>query len=147
MPTVSASEMQDALELAAPSCAAEDLRDEIVALNIESGVYFSLRGLAVGIWRDLVAGRPVGEVAEAHAAACGGEGAEVRALAAELGEHGLLRPGGSRRLEGQPETAALLAAGTRDIVFEVYTDMQDLILSDPIHNADETEGWPAAARG
>jgi hypothetical protein len=36
----------------------------------------------------------------------------------------------------------LLADGAREIVFEIYEDMQDLILSDPIHDVDETIGWP-----
>jgi len=28
-------------------------------------------------------------------------------------------------------------------VLEVYTDMQDLLLLDPIHDVDETVGWPS----
>jgi hypothetical protein len=28
-------------------------------------------------------------------------------------------------------------------VLEVYTDMQDLLLLDPIHEVDEEAGWPS----
>ena len=56
--------MTTVLEIARPECAAEVLDDEVVALNVESGIYFSMRGLAATLWQDLAAGQPVETLAE-----------------------------------------------------------------------------------
>jgi hypothetical protein len=133
--------MTTTLEIARPDCAAEVLQDEVVALNLETGVYFSLRGLAVSLWHDLAAGHPVEELAR-HADEQADSAARVSEFAAELTRYGLMRPGAARPVPGEPATPRALADGTREIVFEVYEDMQDLILSDPIHDVDETIGWP-----
>ena len=53
-----------------------------------------------------------------------------------------MRPSAARPVESAPTSPGLLAQGGHEIVFEVYEDMQDLILSDPIHDVDETVGWP-----
>src|SRR4051812_31557384 len=47
------------LEVAAPQCVAEDFDGEIVVLNTDSGVYFSLRGSGASLWADLAAGHSV----------------------------------------------------------------------------------------
>jgi hypothetical protein len=53
-----------------------------------------------------------------------------------------MRPCPPRRVDSEMASTEMLADGAQDIVFEVYEDMQDLILSDPIHDVDETIGWP-----
>ena len=50
------------LEIATPRCVADDFAGEIVALNLDTGFYFSLRGLAAAVWRDLAAHNSVGEI-------------------------------------------------------------------------------------
>ena len=60
---MSSSATTTVLEIARPACATEVLADEVVALNVETGVYCSLRGLAVPLWHDLAAGHPVEELA------------------------------------------------------------------------------------
>jgi len=136
--------MTTVLEVARPECAAEVLDDEVVALNVESGIYFSIRGLAAGLWKDLAAGHPVEtltECARVHGAADGA----VTDFAAQLTQHGLMRAGTAQPAAGEPATRELLRTGTHEIVFEVFEDMQDLILSDPIHDVDESKGWPHRA--
>ena len=44
------------LEVSTPDCVANDFDGEIVALNLSSGVYWSLRDLAAALWRDVTAG-------------------------------------------------------------------------------------------
>ena len=130
------------LEIARPQCAAEVLRDEVVALNVETGIYFSMRGLAAALWHDFAGGHAVETVAE-HVRVVGGEPERVTAFAVELQKHGLMRPAADpSRLDGAHGSSALLADGTQSLVFEVYDDMQDLILSDPIHDVEDTSGWP-----
>jgi hypothetical protein len=130
------------LEMAEPECAAELLADEVVALNVATGIYFSMRGLAAALWHDLAAGRPVEGLAE-EAQRLGQLEGSVADFARQLEDHGLMRAAAPRPFAGESATALLLRRGPGAIVFEVYHDMQDLILSDPIHDVDETVGWPA----
>ena len=136
--------MTTVLQVARPECAAEVLDGEVVALNVESGIYFSMRGLAAALWQDLAAGQPVETLAEC--ARAHGAGAEaVTVFAAQLTRHGLMRIVTAQPAAGRPSSSELLRSGTHEIVFEVFEDMQDLILSDPIHDVDESLGWPHRA--
>jgi hypothetical protein len=136
--------MTTVLEIARPECAAEVLDDEVVALNVESGIYFSMRGLAAVLWQDLAAGQPVETLAEcARGHSAGAEA--VTDFAVQLTRHGLMRAGTAQPAAGGPSSRELLRSGTHEIVLEVFEDMQDLILSDPIHDVDESMGWPHRA--
>jgi hypothetical protein len=129
------------LEVARPACADEVLADEVVVLNVETGIYFSLRGLAATLWQDLAAGHRVEELtrlAEEHGYGAG----RVTGFVSELTRHGLMRPASRPAVAGEPGSAEVLKSGSPALVFEVYEDMQDLILSDPIHDVDESLGWP-----
>ena len=50
------------LSIASPPCVADDFGGEIVALNLDTGYYYSLPGLAGGIWRDLAAGNATQDI-------------------------------------------------------------------------------------
>jgi hypothetical protein len=132
------------LEVAKPDCVADDFGGEVVVLNLVSGVYFSLRHLAAAVWRDLVAGHSVGSlVAEIHRI-----DEEIAAATATFidgfEQMGLMRQGSLRLVEtSEPEAISLILAGETNLSIESFEDMQDLILSDPIHHADDQQGWPA----
>jgi hypothetical protein len=133
--------MMAALEVAHPECAAEVLADEVVVLNVETGIYFSLRGLAATLWQDLAAGHRVEELAQ-HADEHGYGAERVIEFSSELTGRGLMRPASRPPVAGNPASLTLLQTGSAELIFEVYEDMQDLILSDPIHDVDEARGWP-----
>lgn len=125
-------------------CAAEDMGDEIVALNVDTGIYFSMRDLAVGLWRDLAAGFAIEDLAEQVRAATATDVA-FRRFVGQLVEHGLMRASDVRPVDTDRAAAAMLASGVRDITLEIFEDMKDLILSDPIHDVDQAVGWPNPA--
>jgi hypothetical protein len=55
-----------------------------------------------------------------------------------------MRQGSLRLVEtSEPEAISLILAGETNLSIESFEDMQDLILSDPIHHADDQQGWPA----
>jgi hypothetical protein len=133
------------LEVAVPNCAAEDMGDEIVALNVETGIYFSMRDLAAALWRDLAGGFPVAELVQRVRTAAG-TGEPVERFVGQMLQYGLMRKARvDSRVAKEPSIAALLDAGKHDVVLEVFEDMKDLILSDPIHDVDEAVGWPNRA--
>jgi hypothetical protein len=135
---------QTILEIAAPHCVAQDFEGEIIALNLATGTYYSARELGAVLWRDLAAGHAV-ETLAALAAGFLGSTRPVLDFAATATEQGLLRSvtNGAAPAE-EPQLAAVLAAGgSPALVFEVYDDMKSLILLDPVHEVDDTRGWPS----
>jgi hypothetical protein len=132
------------LEVAAPQCVAQDFEGEIIALNLASGTYYSLRDLGAVLWRDLAAGHPVEILAALAAKALGGT-QPVMDFAANATAQGLMRPAtGAVAPEGEPQLSGALPAGVAPVlVFEVFDDMKSLILLDPVHEVDETRGWPS----
>lgn len=134
------------LEVAVPRCAAEVMSDEVVALNVETGIYFSIRELGVAAWNDLASGYPVEHLLSCMRTVSGSEGS-LLGFVAEIRRHGLMRASPARDPRGEPTLVAALGTGQRDLVLETFEDMKDLILSDPIHDVDETRGWPNRASG
>ena len=132
---------QTILEIAAPQCVAQDFDGEIIVLDLGSGSYYSLRELGAVLWRDLASGHAVELLAEL---ASGGLGGPQRVLdfVAKIMAHGLLRPAAAAAIPpAAPRLAGALAAGS-ELVFEVFDDMKNLILLDPVHEVDESRGWP-----
>jgi hypothetical protein len=139
-----AAESRKALEVATPDCIADDFDGEVVVLNIASGVYFSLRDVAGAVWRDLASGYPTSDLVAEIAAVDAQLGLRARELIAQIERHGLMRPRGAGETHPATgaESAALARDGNRSLALETFEDMKDLILADPIHDADEQAGWP-----
>jgi hypothetical protein len=126
------------LEVNGPDCVAEEFDGEIVALNMETGTYFSIKDNAASLWHDLVKGHSV----EALVAAAGKGtpmGAAIEAFAAAIVDGGLMRPTqAARGPEGSPSVAL---DGALPAV-EAFNDMQSLLLLAPVHEVDDQQGWP-----
>ena len=137
-------ERRRALEVATPDCIADDFDGEVVVLNIASGVYFSLRDLAGAVWRDLASGHTPADLIAEIGAVDAQLGYRTREFIAQIEQHGLMRPRGASgsRATAAAECVALARDGNRRFLLETYEDMKDLILADPIHDADEQMGWP-----
>jgi Coenzyme PQQ synthesis protein D (PqqD) len=116
----------------------ETIDGEVVAIDLESGSYYSLEGPAARAWEAIRAGQDLDGVVAAVAAECGVDAdearADVAAFLAELESEGLLAVGNGSAPSGP-------GPGSVQLVLHRYTDMQDLIVLDPIHDVDET-GWP-----
>ena len=131
------------LEIAKPSCVADDFGGEIVVLNIATGMYYSLRNLAAAVWRDLTAGCAVEHMLAELKDINEGVSANTAVFIDELQKAGLMRPAGVR-VNGviRLESAEAASRGDVGIIVEAFDDMREFILSDPIHDADELLGWP-----
>ncbi|MBY0559810.1 hypothetical protein [Hyphomicrobium sp.] len=131
------------LEVSTPDCVANDFDGEIVALNLSSGVYWSLRDLAAALWRDVTAGHNPAAIAERLAQIDSNLADESHLIIANLLNAGLLRPCSASpvALEAS-ETVARAEAGEIAFSVESYEDMKDLILADPVHDTEEHLGWP-----
>ncbi len=136
--------------LAGPEIISESFDDgESVVVNLENGCYFSLNPVGGLMFDLLVSGVSVDDVTDTvgvrYDAAPDAIRASVLEFAVRLLDEALLAAGAP---EGDlTETQPREWLGVDGAAFEAprltaYTDMQDLLLADPIHDYDET-GWPA----
>ena len=132
------------LEVASPECAAEDFDGEIVAMHLDTGMYFSMGDTAAVIWRDLAAGHS----AESLVRLAGNNkelGNAVERFVVELVDSGLMRKAAGARAPAEPARfGASVNDGAALPVLEAFGDMKKLLLLDPVHEVDEKAGWPEA---
>jgi hypothetical protein len=130
-----------------PDVSAECFDGEVIAVNLKSGHYHSLRGVAFLIWTLLIKGHSLetiaATVAGAYPGQTGGVDADLRKFVSELEAAELVvattAPVETPTTPPDPPAVAGTYAGP---VLESFTDMQELLLIDPIHEVDVLAGWP-----
>jgi hypothetical protein len=129
-------------EFSAPQCSAEEFDGEVVAINLDTGIYFSLKAPASWIFTDLSAGHSV-ETLLNIVAADSNLYLAVDVFISELVSSGLLR---AKVSVSEPIVDPLLGSiPIHDLtppILESFGDMQSLLLLDPVHDVDENLGWP-----
>lgn len=134
-----------------PNVISETVGGETIIVNLASGHYFSLQGSAVEVWQGIERGEAaetiVLELEQRYEAGEGEIDAAVRKLLDDFVAAELLVAEGNGTGSA---AAAMPAQETGDRVpfvapsFSTFTDMQDIILLDPVHEVD-TRGWPHAS--
>ncbi|MEQ8717458.1 MAG: PqqD family protein [Acidimicrobiales bacterium] len=132
----------------APRVIHETLDGEVVAIDLGSGAYFSMRDSAAVAWDAIVAGLDtagvIDHVTATHAPTDADIAAEIEAFVADLLARELI-------VAGSPETGAAPDHGTglpyETPALETFTDMADVILLDPVHDVDAAAGWPHQPAG
>jgi hypothetical protein len=135
--------------LNSPDVIAETIDGETILVNLVTGAYYSIEGSGADIWAGLMSGRDATAIAAGLVDSYDADESEIEAAVARLlddlrGEQIVVeatpRPGGdswtpSRAGERRPFVAPTL---------KKFTDMQDIILLDPVHEVDQ-RGWPHRA--
>jgi len=126
---------------------AETIDGEAVAINLDTGLYYRMDGVAGFAWERIEDGITqeglLSQVVAAYDVARDVAAEDVRAFVEDLMEEALI----SRSDGGNPETSGAADASDRPTEsynkpqLERYDDLQDLLLLDPIHDVDEA-GWP-----
>ena len=130
-------------EMASPEVIAEDFGGEIVAIHLESGRYYSLRGLAGAIWKDMNAGYALETISDALAKTDEALATASRSFVEELKAENLVRPRSAADTPvALPMSVTAVRADTEMPRLEAFDDMSDLIKADPIHEVNEGLGWP-----
>ncbi len=130
-----------------PKVILETFDDEVVLVNLDSGSYYTIDNVGLDIWVHIEQGAGTDEIVkkmiDAHEADSTHEETAVLEFVDELAREGLVVPA-ERPDTGAAQAEAEVVAkqpGFDPPVLRGYTDMQDLLLLDPIHEVDET-GWP-----
>ena len=139
--------MDPTLRVNAPAVVAEVIDGEAVIMDLASGHYFSTQGVGCDIWRAIEGGASHSDIVHSLVSAYDVDpqvaGSAVASFVEELvqrklviasnGEHSSMARAVSAGAENRlPFTTPVLNS---------YTDMEELLLLDPIHDVDET-GWP-----
>lgn len=115
------------------------LDGEVVAINFQSGDYYNLRGAAAPAFAALVAGLPDTRLAELFAESPPDAAAVLQALVESWVKVGLLVADPAVPATEPPPPVPWSAP-----VSEVFADMQQLLLADPIHDVGDG-AWPRQA--
>ena len=136
-----------------PSVAQETIEGEAIIINLVSGNYYSLDSVGTEVWQLVEQGVPVEGIADTLEASYNANGkASIRSaldqLVAELLREELIVADDTGTPQGPPSTTFPAGGpGTRRAfttpVLNTFTDLQDLLLIDPIHEVDEA-GWPTS---
>jgi hypothetical protein len=124
----------------------ETVDGEVILISLQTGSYYSLEGSGAQIWAALLDGRCAAEVIAELEAGCRAEPGAIRNavldLVEELMAERLVEPDGPGVEEpAQRPEAPAGAVPFVPPVFHKFTDMQDFLLVDPIHEVGEA-GWP-----
>jgi Coenzyme PQQ synthesis protein D (PqqD) len=119
----------------------ETIDGEVILIQLETGFYYSLDGVGAEIWALLSEDTAPTEIAnrlsERHGTDPAAATAVVNQLLRELCDESLVV--GSPPVNGTLPPGALEGIAAPEL--RKYTDMEDFLLVDPVHDVDDT-GWP-----
>ena len=118
-----------------PDVIDEAFDGEAVLVHMGTGCYYSLNGPATAIWALLQDGRSPGTIA----ASLGWEPSSVGAFVERLRAEVLIE---TTEADAGPADVVAPPPG-EEPVLQRFSDMQDLLMLDPIHDIDlDGDGWP-----
>jgi Coenzyme PQQ synthesis protein D (PqqD) len=131
-----------------PNVVFETFDEEIVAVNLDTGNYYSISGTGPMIWMDIAAGLTSEEIVDRVQIRHSGDSGRIVSDVAEfidrlIGEKLIvesLEVSSPRKVA--PEHTSSKTPFEKPVM-EDYSDMQDLLMLDPIHDVDPA-GWPVA---
>lgn len=129
-----------------PSVVHQTIDGEAILIHMESGSYFSLQSAASVAWSILSDGCTAEELAARLRDVCTGcpaDGIDQEAadFIEALQSENLVVEG-----VGTGESTAPTPVPYAPLTFQKFTDMQDLLLADPIHEVSDA-GWPMLPPG
>jgi hypothetical protein len=134
-----------------PKVVQETIDGEVVIVNLDKGDYYSLVQSAADIWSGIERGISTDEIITEIVERYEGSPEEIETAVTEMlqtleQEEIIVVDDTSRATKS--ETPCITNGNTEKVRFELpvlqkYTDMEELLALDPIHEVDEM-GWPNA---
>ena len=137
-------------EVNSPTVVGEVIDGEAVIMDLASGYYFSSLGVGAAIWHCIELGCKKEIIASALSQRFPDAAPEIATdidqFMDQLQQHGLIREVAVARQDAIVDDKILADISEYAVPnIQSYTDMQDLLLLDPVHEVDET-GWPQAKK-
>ncbi|MFM6133918.1 MAG: PqqD family protein [Cuspidothrix sp.] len=146
--------LSEQFKINVPKVVHEMIEGEVVIVNLEGGDYYSLVTVGADIWEKLARGLSRGEIlaemVNSYDSSSETITTAVNNLIAELERENLIRIDST---DGDNQTSTTnhnsLTQATEKLKFEPptlnkYTDMEELLALDPIHDVEAEVGWPSA---
>jgi len=128
-----------------PEVIFEEFGDEIVAVNLDTGIYYSLRRSACEIWLSLKSPNNINQILDLILEKYEGKADEIDAHIHQFIDRLITL----NLVKMSTETAEIKSQtnplATKSVFLppeiDIFSDMQDILLLDPVHDVDES-GWP-----
>ena len=130
-----------------PDTACQVIDGEAVLIRFDTGQYYSSLGTGGEIIQLLEAGYSVPQIVHALTspeAVCDDVAGAVQAFVAELVQEGLFVAANDGRTASSGASAPTTGTPFETPVLHKYTELEDLLKLDPIHDVDPA-GWPLRA--
>jgi Coenzyme PQQ synthesis protein D (PqqD) len=135
-----------------PTAIHDTIDSEVVVINFDTGTYYSLEGTGAYVWGLVEARATTGQITDRVIGLDPGRAADLEPalmrFLSELEEESLIvpasldEPADDRLANVRPPGHLRGDASSSDLLtLQKFTDMNHLLLLDPIHEVDET-GWP-----
>ncbi|NBS32902.1 MAG: PqqD family protein [Planctomycetia bacterium] len=126
----------------------EQHADEVIAINLETGAYYSLQGPACRLWSLIEADAHVGDIIDSFTAVHTGPADKIAAAVHEflrqLEADQLIVPDAATGKPPAPAVAESAATPVPQFELQKYSDMEELLRLDPVHDVGGG-GWPEPA--
>jgi hypothetical protein len=130
-----------------PPIVGEVIDGEVMVINLDTGVYYSVTGAGAAVWPMLVGGATRREISDRVARHYGADAASVErdvdTFVTQLTDEAILRPlrdgAAAGSVDSVDEWPSVAYPG---FGFERYDDMQALLVIDPVHEVGDF-GWPS----
>lgn len=129
----------------------ETIEGEVILIDLDTGTYYSLRDAGAVVWQGIQDGAETSQIVDTLTSSYEGAsdeiGSAVAKLLEELTGEGLIEAVDGDTPAAEARVPSVPVPGRppfRAPVLEKHTDMQDLILLDPVHEVD-ARGWPHPA--
>jgi len=132
-----------------PQVISENIDGEVVIANLQTGIYYSIERVGADVWPWFENGISEEDLVKTAVAHYSGDRSDIEAgmnafVQKLLTERLITEATPSVQSHGPEAVFSANGNGKRPFekpVLESYSDMQDLLLLDPIHDVDEA-GWP-----
>ena len=121
-------------------CVIEILDREAIIINSEKGTYYNLPAQSTLIIESLLDGFTLEEILQFNQVNSSIEN-KIISLINKVVNEDILIEAKIQRNKPTPNKLSIIDE-TKDVHIEIYTDMKEMLELDPIHEVDETVGWP-----
>jgi hypothetical protein len=121
-------------------CVLEIIEGEAIIINSDKGSYYNLPAQSTQIIESLLDGFTLEEIFKFNQLSSGIKNKIITLINKMLHED-ILIEGKINKKKLQPNKLSINDEN-KDIHMEIYMDMKEMLELDPIHEADETVGWP-----
>lgn len=136
-----------------PNIVSNTFDGEVVIINMERGTYYTLSHSGTDIWNGVTQGMTAATILDALLKKYQGEREAIESslatLLGQLVDEGIVAMDGSGRAETTVIDDTNDSGGSphafQPPLLQKYTDMEAILMLDPIHEVDAT-GWPNAKR-